>query len=766
MTTKKGFFGRMKIGVKMIFIFSSVSIAIILAMAIVSYVSGSNSISHEAKSLLAATAELKTTSIEKFLHDRYGDVHVMTGVNVLKRACDKVIGDINNSNINPNISIREKRKALYVISPNYRIMSQYIAKYQKALPNFNEIKYVALYPLRNKAGAIVFNKGDQVLSANDFDGNVSKRNMSIGAHKLIKRFDDGVESKKYECPFLFSSSIEYCSELKRPSIHLSHPMARLGISMNKQRINSAIEKRFSLMMIFDVKIETINYLLADTTGMGTSGESYLVENIHGKITMLTNSRHKKDTALKEDLSHILGIKEHLKRSEFHRGKKSETESYCLNPVYENYIGYNVLAHNHMIKIGKNKVGLITEIKEGEVFQGVTNLMIIMIILGVIAIMVAVVAAVFFARSIANPLKFGVQFAETIADSDLTAVMDKELLERGDEIGDLSRAMNKMSGDLKEVISNITISSQNLSQAVQQIASGNENLSQRTSEQASSLEEIASTIEETTATINQNADNSLEANKLSNGSKELAKEGSMVVEDAVKSINDINDSSKKIGEITAVINEISFQTNLLALNAAVEAARAGEQGRGFAVVAGEVRNLAQRSANAAKEIENLIMDSINLIATGTELSNKSGEALKEVNISIENVSQIIEEVTAASQEQKQGMSQINIAVTELDSMTQQNSALVEETASAGEEMANQAQELLAMVKRFKIDEGFADIAKTSRKEIHLKSLENNSKKSSSLKKSNDENKKQGFDVNKDSTKDSFNDSLKKEGFEEF
>jgi len=354
----------------------------------------------------------------------------------------------------------------------------------------------------------------------------------------------------------------------------------------------------------------------------------------------------------------------------------------------------------------------------------------------------------------------IDVTKKVADGDLTVVVDSKILERTGAVGNLGKAMDKMINDMKNLIGNLTDQAENLTQAVNEIASGNENLSQRTSEQASSLEEIASTIEQTTATIKQNAENAGNADRLSRDSKVLANDGSEVVDQAVGAINEINESSKKIGEIISVINEIAFQTNLLALNAAVEAARAGEQGRGFAVVAGEVRNLAQRSANAAKEIEGLIKDSLDKVERGTELSNKSGEALKEINKSIDEVGKIIQEVAAASDEQKQGINQINTAVTEMDSVTQQNASLVEETASASEEMANQAQELLAQVGSFKIDRKDGGVVK--KKEIHIKTAEG---KGGNGGKKNTEPEKTMIppDAVK---KDLMQDLMAEEGFEEF
>ncbi len=389
--------------------------------------------------------------------------------------------------------------------------------------------------------------------------------------------------------------------------------------------------------------------------------------------------------------------------------------------------------------------------------------------GISLIMIIVLFIV--ARAISRPVGKILDFANNLADGDFTRRID---LSQNDEFGKLGTAINTAADNLEKLISEVLVASQNLAQAVDQIASGNQNLSQRTSEQASSLEEIASTIEEATAAIRQNADNSGEANKLAEVTTKMAEEGNHVVVDAVASINEINKSSKKIEEIISLINEISFQTNLLALNAAVEAARAGEQGRGFAVVAGEVRNLAQRSANAAKEIGALIKDSLEKIGVGTDLSNRSGDALREIVASMKNVARIISEIAAASHEQKQGIDQINIAVSEMDTMTQQNAALVEETASAGEEMASQAKELQAMMERFKISETKLDGTYSMKhKELHLKAAESTGKKPWAVKQKDiqshqprEEKRKEQVAKTDTAGKKSLHETLKEEGFEEF
>ena len=236
-------------------------------------------------------------------------------------------------------------------------------------------------------------------------------------------------------------------------------------------------------------------------------------------------------------------------------------------------------------------------------------------------------------------------------------------------------------------------------AAGQLSQGNDDLSQRTQEQAAALEQTAASMEEMTATVKQNADNARSANQLANGARAQADRGGTVVSEAVQAMQEINESSRKIADIISVIDEIAFQTNLLALNAAVEAARAGEQGRGFAVVATEVRTLAQRSASAAKEIKELIGDSVEKVRTGSELVDSSGKVLAEIVDSVKKVSDIVAEISAASEEQSTGIDQVNNAVTQMDETTQQNAALVEEAAAASKAMQQQAQQLIAQISFF-------------------------------------------------------------------
>lgn len=273
-------------------------------------------------------------------------------------------------------------------------------------------------------------------------------------------------------------------------------------------------------------------------------------------------------------------------------------------------------------------------------------------------------------------------------------------------GQLKDDANTTADKLTEVIGNVRSSSGAITSAANEIAQGNADLSQRTEEQASSLEETASSMEEMTSVVKQSADNAESANGLASEAQVKASRGGEVVSQAVGAMDEINTASKKISDIIGVIDEIAFQTNLLALNAAVEAARAGEQGRGFAVVAGEVRNLAQRSAGAAKEIKDLIRDSVTKVDDGTRLVNESGETLTEIVDAVEKVSTMIRDISEAAREQTSGIEQVNVAITQMDEMTQQNAALVEEASAAGEAMADQARNMNTMMEFFTVDEGGA------------------------------------------------------------
>jgi methyl-accepting chemotaxis protein-1 (serine sensor receptor) len=316
----------------------------------------------------------------------------------------------------------------------------------------------------------------------------------------------------------------------------------------------------------------------------------------------------------------------------------------------------------------------------------------------LAVASAAVFGTLLTRSMVNALNLAVTVAESIASGKLGNRIE---IKSQDEFGRLLAAMKDMDGKLGDIVGSVRQGADSVGSAARQISSGNDDLSQRTQEQASALEETASSMEEMTATVKHNADNARQATQLAISARDQADRGGDVVGRAVSAMGEISGSSKRIADIIDVIDEIAFQTNLLALNAAVEAARAGEQGRGFAVVAAEVRNLAQRSATAAKEIKELIGDSVEKVRAGTVLVDESGKSLTEIVASVKRVADIVAEISAASEEQASGIDQVNTAVTQMDTTTQQNAALVEEAAAASKAMEQQAQMLVDKVSFFSI-----------------------------------------------------------------
>ncbi|WP_302174458.1 methyl-accepting chemotaxis protein [uncultured Hydrogenophaga sp.] len=318
----------------------------------------------------------------------------------------------------------------------------------------------------------------------------------------------------------------------------------------------------------------------------------------------------------------------------------------------------------------------------------------------IALMVLLGALVMLAiaRQTTRAIAKAVKVAETVASGDLTSQID---IRNTDETGQLLTALQAMNQSLVTMVSSVRQSSETIATGSAQIATGNADLSSRTEMQASNLEETAASMEELTSTVQQNAETSREAARIAREAKTAAEEGGQVVGRVVQTMQGINDSSRRISDIIGVIDGIAFQTNILALNAAVEAARAGEQGRGFAVVAGEVRNLAQRSAQAAKEIKVLIGESVERVESGTGLVAQAGQSVGQIVEQVARVSQLIEGITLASQEQADGIAQVGHAVAQLDQVTQQNAALVEEGAAAADSLRNQSQQLAELVDAFRL-----------------------------------------------------------------
>jgi methyl-accepting chemotaxis protein len=355
------------------------------------------------------------------------------------------------------------------------------------------------------------------------------------------------------------------------------------------------------------------------------------------------------------------------------------------------------------QLGKleDKLNAQTQVDAEAAFASARNFMLVLLAL---AVAFGILAATVITRGLLKQLGgepgYTAKIAGSIAEGDLSIAIDTKSSDRGS----LLIEMKQMRNSLVDIVSQVRRGTHTITTASREIAAGNTDLSSRTELQASSLEKTASAMEELTSTVKQNADNAREANHLAATASDVARKGGEVVSQVVGTMGEINSSASKIADIIGVIDGIAFQTNILALNAAVEAARAGEQGRGFAVVASEVRNLAQRSAAAAKEIKQLIGDSVEKIGRGSKLVGQAGDTMDEVVASVKRVTDIMSDIANASAEQSAGIEQVNLSIIEMDGMTQQNAALVEEAAAAFQSLQDQAAELQRVVSIFKLAEG--------------------------------------------------------------
>ncbi|TDT60459.1 methyl-accepting chemotaxis protein-2 (aspartate sensor receptor) [Enterobacter sp. AG5470] len=422
--------------------------------------------------------------------------------------------------------------------------------------------------------------------------------------------------------------------------------------------------------------------------------SEALQNANALHALIKQGEGTADTVMVDDVHNQLKNLDHQIDAYFAALAKAQKASDALSGVADKL---NTVTHS-LAKMQTEKSN-----------ASIGNVIYILLVVTVCAVLVGLVTAWLITRQMTRQIRYNLTLAESIAQGDLTAVIEAEST---DELGRLSSAMAAMNQKLRDLISQIKESVVSVASASSQIAAGNTDLASRTEEQSAAVVETAASMEELTSTVKRNADNAREASNLAQTAAKNAQSGGKLVSDVVHTMDNITESSNKIKDIITVINGISFQTNILALNAAVEAARAGEQGRGFAVVAGEVRSLAQRSAQAAKEIEELIQESVARVSSGSEMVNKAGETMKEIVSSVEGVSGIMTEISHASDEQSRGIDQISKAMSELDTTTQQNAALVQESSAAAGSLEQQSGQLSRLISLFKLGhEGESKVHKT-------------------------------------------------------
>ena len=380
------------------------------------------------------------------------------------------------------------------------------------------------------------------------------------------------------------------------------------------------------------------------------------------------------------------------------GEKAEATAMLMGEVAAAQVAY-ATAMSDLTKYQQK----LAQDTETEVAAEVASSGLMMLVVAAIAGALGVFIAWLVTVSVTRPLNEAVGITDRIADGDLTATIRATST---DEVGHLLSSLQKMQANLQKIVGEVRTGVDSVSTASQQIAAGNQDLSSRTEEQASNLQQTAASMEQLAPTVRQNTETAKQANTLAASASTAAAKGGNVVGEVVSTMEGISAASHKIADIINVIDGIAFQTNILALNAAVEAARAGEQGRGFAVVAGEVRNLAQRSAQAAREIKSLISDSVEKVDAGGKLVHQAGDAMQDIVAQVKRVSDLIGEITSATLEQNSGIGQVNNAVTQLDQVTQQNAALVEESAAAAESMKAQAHKLAQSVSVFRLSQAQA------------------------------------------------------------
>jgi methyl-accepting chemotaxis protein len=455
-------------------------------------------------------------------------------------------------------------------------------------------------------------------------------------------------------------------------------------------VRSNAVARFAVLKSADPQVAAY---FAKTLAEGTAR----IEPLQKQVESMMNTPEEKAlsvklTAARANLLQTLGALNKLKEG----GQTAEVNALIDTRFTDAMAGYTgaveAFVSHQREKIDASAKGIDTDFKSGRTM---------LLTLAAAALVLGALFAWRLALGIVRPLGHAVTVAETVAAGDLSSDI---VVESRDEAGQLMHALREMNASLAKVVGEVRMGTDTIATASGQIASGNQDLSSRTEQQASSLEETAASMEELTSTVKQNADNARQANQLAVSASEVAVRGGNVVSQVVDTMGSINASSKKIVDIIGVIDGIAFQTNILALNAAVEAARAGEQGKGFAVVASEVRNLAQRSAAAAKEIKTLIGDSVEKVEEGSKQVEEAGRTMDEIVGSVKRVTDIMGEITAASQEQTSGIEQINQAITQMDQATQQNAALVEEASAAAQSLQEQAGSLSQVVNVFRLERG--------------------------------------------------------------
>ena len=635
-------FNKLSVKVKLIALFLLVGLVPMGVIGLLSYNRAQGEIENEAYMKLALYADIADAQLEDYFAEREGDAVVLANTRDVYQGLNilqEAEGDITDSRWLQRLDILEGLAS--TVAQEYGYSDFFIT---------------------NTEGVAVFAISDDIWYA-DLSG---------------RDYVQGSLSGNVTWSELFYSNVIHAN-----CMVVSAPVRSNGRS---GEVIGTVNLLFDQQMINDIVHAGINEV-------GESGDAYLINADGLLLTETRLGEYRQDAALQQSIRTEAVA---LLSGPIRDGRWD----FEAQEIYPSYLGSPVLGALEITRLGDQPAGLVVEIDQAEAFAGVTALRNMIIpIIGGAAVIVAVIAY-FVAMTIVRPVQKVSDLTKVLATGDFTARAD---IKSRDEIGQMAVNLNDTIESLSDTLRRVQLASDNVSHASTEISSGNQDLSQRTEEQASSLEEVSSTIQEMTASLETSSANASEADNLSNGTMQSVHQGEAVVKDMQEAMNEITRGSQEISEIISTVNDIAFQTNLLALNAAVEAARAGEQGRGFAVVAAEVRNLAGRSAESAKEIEKLIKDSITRVDRGNSLMTDTEKVLQEIVANTQKTSDVVGEIAASLQEQSTASGEIRNAIEELNQVTQQNASLVEEIASSSENMNSEAVELSQRVGFFKLSE---------------------------------------------------------------